>query len=228
MTLQAFYDSAYQQPLLLGLPGLAWVIYLLFRRDVKSALWRYCGCFALLSILDSWLTANEVFGIGPLGGAAATIIPIVFVIVGDLRVYLWMFREKWIKAILLSLVVPIASQLVMKALPAAWGENPRIVFLVYEIGFVAFFGTLMAIMERLDRVSLYVLTYYSLWSFADLWLLASGSPSSPAWGIRVIANLLYYVGWTPWVYFFSGSAEDRRATCGTRAAARPRREPAHP
>lgn len=215
MTAQEFYASVYQQPLLLILATLPWIGYwLLLGPD--HPLRRYCLAFATLSVVDAWLTANTVLGLGALPGALAAVVPVFFVILGDFRVFLllvgeWGAARGWLKALALSLIVPVASIAVVRMLPQAWQDEKRTTFLVYEL---LLFALIMLVVARvrakwvergdealLKRWAAYASTYYLAWIIADVWLLASSSEASGAWTLRVFANLLYYAGWTPWVYF---------------------------
>ena len=202
-TLAAFYGSVYQQPLLLAAPALLWLGVLLFRKFPHDGLWRYGVIFTALSILDAWLTAGTVIGVGTLSGGLAVAVPVFFVILGDFRVYFWMHRGErgrfWLKAVAWSLVVPLVSALVMKALPAEWLAHSRVAFLVYEVLFLLTFGAFCKLKGRLNVFSAYALGYYALWALADVALLATEEASAMAWCMRIAANLLYYAGWTPWV-----------------------------
>jgi hypothetical protein len=199
----AFYGSIYQQPLLLAVPALLWLTLLLFRAQPHDSGWRYGVVFTALSILDAWLTAGTVLGLGPWTGALAVAVPVFFVILGDFRVYFWMHRHErgrfWFKALAWSLVVPAASALVMKLLPEAWTAVPRVTFLVYELLFLGVFSVFCKLKGRFDVFGLYALGYYALWVLADVALLATAETSGFAWCLRITANLLYYVGWMVWV-----------------------------
>ncbi|MGZ3709491.1 MAG: hypothetical protein ACXWPM_12685, partial [Bdellovibrionota bacterium] len=107
---------------------------------------------------------------------------------------------RWFLAGALSLVVPIASSLLLKIGPSRWAENPRLTYLSYEVLFVFFFGAVCLVRRRLDRASAYALAYYSVWIFADLLLLNEDAVGF-AWGLRIFANLMYYDGWTPWIMY---------------------------
>ena len=82
---EAFYASSIQHPLLLWCAALAALGYTLTRAGLTPALRRYCLGLGVLSLADAWLTSGTVAGIGRLEGAAATVVPLFFVLAGDLR-----------------------------------------------------------------------------------------------------------------------------------------------
>ena len=77
---EAFYQSPVQHPILLwlaaGLAG-AWG---LTRPGLDPSLRRYCRCLLVLSLLDAWLTAHHVYGIGELPDALSSAVPLFFVL----------------------------------------------------------------------------------------------------------------------------------------------------
>ena len=204
-----FYGSFYQQPLLLAVPTLLWLLALLMALRPRDAVWKYCFVFAALSALDAFLTANDVLGTGPWTGVWASVVPITFVVLGDFRVYFWTqpgsFKKKWPLALALSAVVPLASMGLGQLFPADWAANSRVLYLTYELLFLAFFSlvTLKVAGTRgfKDPYRAYALGYYACWAAADVWLLQTNGTADAAWILRIAANLLYYAGWTPWVYF---------------------------
>ncbi len=206
--IETFYSSSYQQPLLVGLPSLVWLLYLFTQKAARDDVWKYCAVFTVVSLLDAVFTSNDVLGQGPLPAPLSTIVPILFVTLGDFRVFLWVlpgsYKSKWPKALGLSLVVPIVSALLGKVLPGAWTTQSRVLYLTYELLFLALFGGVTLWLGgwrgAIRPYCGFVLTYYSLWALADIWLLATDAASTPAWLVRIVANLMYYIGWTPWVY----------------------------
>lgn len=197
-TAEAFYRSAYQQPLLLAAPSLLWLAYLLARRQPRHMLWRYCAAFTALSLLDAVLTSESV--------QAPTAVAVLFVILGDYRVFLWLERRgrrPWLTALALSLIVPVVSAGLMKLLPEGWAAEPRVTFLTYELLFVAVFATHCTVRRHWGKLAAYVIAYYLCWATADIALLATDGASTWAWSLRILANVMYYVGWTPWVYLMT-------------------------
>ena len=167
----------------------------------------------MLSLCDAWLTSHHVFGVGELSGVWASAVPLFFVLAGDYRYLLLVVAAgpdgrlhprppALLAAAALTLIVPLGSQAVLLALPHA---GPRVLYWVYEVGFVAL---VLVLLRRhpglggnawLRRLSRFVLLYYGLWAAADSVLLLWGSDW--AYGLRVIPNVLYYGG------FFAAMAQ---------------------
>ncbi len=166
----AFYASAWQHPLALWLAAAAGAAVCLARRDLHPSVRRYGLALTGLSLLDAWLTATHVFGIGTLPAALAESVPLFFVLAGDFR-YLLLWEaatrdgaiavsergqagrlesrptrseplQRIARTAGLTLIVPITAQLVTATLPAAQG-NPRVLFLVYELAFCALTAALL-------------------------------------------------------------------------------------
>src|SRR5690606_21210842 len=102
-----------------------------------------------LALVDAWLTTTEVPGLGRLEGAAATVVPVVFVILGDLRYLLAVEALRpggrvvveprgLLRALGWSLLVPVASQVVVALLHSS---DARVLYLTYEI---LFFSLILA------------------------------------------------------------------------------------
>jgi hypothetical protein len=160
----------------------------------------------VLSLNDAWLTSNPVFGVGRLSGAWASAVPLFFVLAGDFRYLLLVAAAgpdgrlhprpfRLAAAAGLTLIVPLGSQVVLAALPPS---GPRLLYWVYEVGFVALTLALLRWHPGLRgntwlrSLSRFVLLYYGLWAAADSVLLLWGWDW--AYGLRVIPNLLYYGG----------------------------------
>lgn len=178
------------------------------RPGLDPGLRRYCSGLALLSLADAWLTSEPVPGLGPLPGAAARLVPLGFVLAGDYRFLLLVTAgtpdgalrprpSSLLAAGALTLCVPLLSQGLMLALPASL-ESPRLLYFVYEVGFLALALALLrwfpglranAWLRSLSRL---VMLYYGLWALADGVLLVSGADW--AYALRVVPNLLYYGG----------------------------------
>ena len=222
--LEAFYMSPAQHPWLLWMAGAAGFAFALTRRGLTPVLQRYLIGLGVLTLLDAWLTSNVIPGVGRLPGWAASIVPLFFVLAGDLRYLLVVqcgaaggrltFTPNGIAAALgLMLVVPITSQLIVAAL-AGPDPSSRVVYLVYELSFFALTWVLMALHPgagpgRWPRaVSRFVLLYYGAWAVADMIILATGADIGFA--LRVIPNVLYYGGLIAWIGH-TGSKDARSA-----------------
>ena len=183
---------------------------------------RYCLFLGVETILDPIATGPLTRFLGASDTAVGTAILLAFVLLGDFRVYLLMFRlphpERGLavairEAATWTLLVPITAYAVNRALHAAAGELPsQTLWLVYEVAFlgVALWMRLHAIaawtqpgQEPLRRglraVAGYVAVYYALWALADVLILVLGLDAG--WAVRVVPNQLYYSFFLPFVFF---------------------------
>jgi len=203
---ESFYASAWQQPLALWLAACAGAAVCLARRDLHASTRAYCLALGVLSLLDAWLTAIHVFGIGALPPSLSLAVPLFFVLAGDFR-YLLLWEVATpdgaiapalrgiARAAALTAIVPITAQLgAAETAP----DNPRALFLIYELAFCALTAALLRwhpnarALPWVRAVSRLVLLYYALWATADALLLATGADLG--YGLRVVPNLLYYGG----------------------------------
>lgn len=205
---ETFYHSELQHPWLLWAAAIAALAFVWTRSGLDARVRHYCTALTVLSLVDAWWTSADVYGFGPLEGAAASAVPLFFVLAGDLRFLLLLgiatpagslaVRGGALGAAAgLTILVPIASQLVIWALPESMG-GARTLFFVYEVCFVLLTLALLRLHPRIREVPWlvpvcrYVVLYYSLWASADAILLATGSDLGFA--LRVIPNVLYYGG----------------------------------
>ena len=205
---EAFYAGPVQHPILLwGCAALgSWIA--LTRRNLDPSMRRYCAGLALLSGMDAWLTTTVVFGLGPLPESLEVVVPLFFVLMGDLRFLLLVtcatpngglaLRVRpALVAIGATLIVPILSQLGLRLLPESV-QSARAMFLIYEVAFACLTLALLRWAPQLRRspwlrsISRYVILYYSLWAGADVIILATGSDLG--FGVRLLPNWLYYGG----------------------------------
>ncbi len=207
-TFETFYNGAIQHPWMLWAAAVAALAFARGRANLDGSVRRYCIALTVLSLLDAWLTSTHVYGIGELGERAAQVVPLFFVLAGDFR-FLLLFgiagsggiltSRRWalVLAALLTLIVPITSQLVLAAIGDD-GSDARVLFFVYELLFVLLTLALLRFHTRVREVAwlrpvcLFVILYYTLWASVDAFMLATASD----WGflLRVVPNLLYYGG----------------------------------
>ena len=206
-----FYESFVQHPLLLWAAAIVGLVLALSRPNLSRTVRAYCVTMTAISLLDAWLTSNQVVGIGALNGAAASFVPLAFVLVGDLRYFLFVESAKpdgtlatsmasFVRASAWTLLVPLASQLLVRVLGSS---EPRMLFLVYETLFVCLSAgvSLVYLPRRSDavqwtqRVTGFVLVYYALWVTADALILTTGADAG--FLLRVLPNVLYYGGLVP-------------------------------
>ncbi|MGB9339694.1 MAG: hypothetical protein WCB63_10665 [Polyangiales bacterium] len=211
MSYAEFYDSFIQHPLLLWGAAILGLLLALSGPALSFTVRRYCIALATISLLDAWLTSNDVPGIGPLTGAAASFVPLAFVLIGDFRFFLFIESAKpdgtlaasaaaWMRASAWTLLVPLASQLAVLAL----GSNEsRLHFFIYESLFVVLsIGFARVYLPRRShapqwtrRVTRFVISYYTLWAAADAIILTTGADAG--FLLRVLPNVLYYGGLVP-------------------------------
>ncbi len=205
---EAFYASIWQHPILLWVAALVAATWCARRSGLHESVRRYAFALTALSLTDAWLTTNVVWGIGVLTGAAASLVPLFFVLAGDFRYLVllgvarpggeltWSARAVAV-ALGLTFVVPVLSQGILALLPEE-SSGPRVLFFTYEILFFTLTTLLLAFHPAhreapwLRRVSRFVLLYYGLWATADAILLSTGSDLGFA--LRVVPNVLYYGG----------------------------------
>jgi hypothetical protein len=205
---EAFYASTWQHPWLLWCAaGLAcWYAFRL--HDRGSDVRRCTAALTLLSATDAWLTTSPPYGIGPLPGAVSSLVPLSFVLAGDFRFLVLLtsatdsggirpHTRSVAAAAALTLIVPITSQLIVSAVPG-WGDNPRILYLIYELLFLALALALRSLhpialkLRWVRSVCGFVSLYYGLWALADLLILGTGTDLGFA--LRLVPNVLYYGG----------------------------------
>jgi hypothetical protein len=203
---QAFYDSPFSHP------GLAWAFALtlggrLAVRFPRSGLRVVLALLLAETALDAWLTGAWT----PLDPASplAQNVGIAFVILGDLRLFVLLerfgrgrtsWRSAALRALALSLVVPVLQGAAVHFFPDTFGDLRR-VFLVYEALFVMLgTGLLLARWPSTraaspelgwyaTRLLVFFLVQYGLWVVCDALIL-----SGQAWalGLRVLPNAMYY------------------------------------
>jgi hypothetical protein len=201
---EVFYYGFVQHPLLLWLAAGLGLAALLARRDLAPDLRRYGLALSALAALDAWATTSPVPGLGALPEPAAGLVPLFFVLAGDLRYLLLAFVATHAgglapsgagvaRALALTLVVPLFAQVTTSLL----GAPARTLFLIYELCFLALAGTLGLWLRNvresrwLRGLTSVVMLYYGLWALADVMIL---NDSDAGYALRVVPNLLYYGG----------------------------------
>jgi hypothetical protein len=186
--------------------------------------------FAIETMIDPMATGPLLKLEGLAGSPAATLIPFVFVLLGDLRVILLIvgvaqpenrLRRNLSLALGLSFVVPVFAGATFGL--ARWispDVHGQILWMLYEFGFFALCIYLARIWvpERvandparvafLRSVLGYSAAYYALWWVADFIIVFA--ELDLGWAIRIVPNQLYYAFWVPFVYwrFFSVRPEN--------------------
>lgn len=182
----------------------------------------YAIAVAIQTMLDAVATTPLTRWLGIGDGPIGTAVMLVFVLLGDFRVYLLLFgllalREgrSWQSALGRSaawtLIVPLFAYATSHALHAAvTGLHANTLWLVYETSFavlaLALRASLPRLLERgsaryhyLRAVLLYVAIYYALWAGADV--LIQIAALDIGWLLRIVPNQLYYAWFAPFVWF---------------------------
>lgn len=213
MSYAEIYASPLQHPWLLWAAAISGLIIALSRRGVSRDTRWFCVAVACLSMIDAWLTAVDVLGIGSLGNAASSWVPLMFVLLGDFRYFLFIEAARsdgtlamnkksfWIAGAW-TLLVPIASLVVIRFVQL---QEPRMLFLVYEALFIALLLVLSSVYlpkhtkaTRWTRsATLLVFFYYGSWAAADALILFMDSDEG--FLLRILPNVLYYGGLPPTV-----------------------------
>ncbi len=227
-TFEAFYASPAQHPFLLWVAAGCALAYLLRIRDLPSEVKRYGTLLVGLSLLDAWLSSNHIYGIGSLSGAAASGVPLFFVLAGDFRYLFLVFAgspdgkiEIGAKTLLaaagLTIVVPLLTELILSILPSDLNTS-RMMFLIYELSFVCLTLSLLNFHPKLvgnawlTSVSRFVVVYYSLWASADIIILFAPSGISDfGYLLRVVPNVLYYGGLIAAIVHWAPAASSLKA-----------------
>ena len=177
---------------------------------------RYAILFAVETILDPIATGPLTRALGLSDTAGGTALLIVFVLLGDFRVFLLLFgvaalaaggswRTEVGRAAAWTLIVPIAACGTYGLLEALADLPANSIWLIYELGFLA-----MALALRgrwapryeprgfLAAAHTYAAVYYALWATADVLILVLGLDAG--WALRALPNQLYYGLWIPFVF----------------------------
>jgi len=183
---------------------------------------RWAVAFTLVALVDLVAT-------GPLGWS---LLP--FVLLGDYRVFalvlVVMHPARARTGVLLeaaawTLVVPAFAYGTMQLVERVAGaQAPTMLWVVYEIGFIALADTLVLWMiprrvapdrepvRRYVRAVLgFAVLYYTLWALADVLTL---NGEDRGWALRMVPNQLYYGLFVPFAYvrFFSTHAASSTST----------------
>ena len=226
---QSFYDGDLQSVYALVVVPALFLGYRLMRgrpphalrADAADFVDGYAIVFALETILDPLATGPLVRALG-LAAGGGTAVLVLFVLLGDFRVYLLVFGliaiahgHRWSAGLPLAaaatVVVPLIAYTADAALHHAIAGVPdNSIWMVYEWLFVAVALGLRRIVPQqvggdaraaayLRGLLLYVALYYALWASSDVLIQLAGIDAG--WLLRVLPNQLYYSGWVPVAYF---------------------------
>lgn len=206
----SFYASELQGLWLLSVPPLLWLGWLLVGTPPRGA----GAAPRAAGFVRGWAIVFTIETIlDPLLIAYAGVPMLLFVLLGDFRVFLLVFgvaRPETLlgpalaKAALWTTFVPLVGYGIWWLLDRGFGPLlPQTLWLVYETCFL-----MLALWMRgawlpaqrtpaapyLRAVLAYVAAYYALWALADVLIL---SGVELGWLLRVVPNQLYYVFWVP-------------------------------
>jgi hypothetical protein len=231
MTFAELYKSDLQSVYALLVVPLVFLAWLLFSPRARAAaqgseawqrfLYAYSVFFSLETMLDPIATGPLVRWLGAGDTGLGTGILLTFVLLGDFRVYLLLFRlgrmdrpfaNVLLEAAAWTFLVPVVAFAVDSALHAAKPDLPeQSIWLVYELAFLSvalwlrsggiarLFPSLDgATKNGLEAVATYAAVYYALWASADVVILVLGLDAG--WALRMLPNQLYYAFYLPFVW----------------------------
>jgi len=223
---QSIYDSAWHHPIAAWAAGVLTLMVLAVgvRRD---ALRPIAALLALEIMLDAYCTG----ALTPLqtGAPLTTGLALVFVVVGDWRFFFLVERARPPRGILkrpgaaqaamsalgLALIVPLLTLVGRVALPSLLSSD-RVMFLAYELTILPVVAFVTWRARRwlrpgaartfLLRLCAYEAGLYALWALGDVIILVAGDVGFLP---RLLANLMYYAGFVPFVVAAAPSEEGR-------------------
>ena len=229
-TWQSFYESDLQSVYALLVVPASFLFYRFLRgrpahalrADAADFVDGYAIVFALETMLDPVATGPLVRALG-LSANGGTAVLVLFVLLGDFRVYLLVFaliaiarHHRWVTALRRAAAATLAVPLVAVTLDAALHRavtsvSDDSVWIIYESLFVivalgvrgwiapARVAADARLAGYLRALLLYVALYYGLWASIDGLIQVGGL--DVGWLLRVLPNQLYYSLWVPVVFF---------------------------
>jgi hypothetical protein len=181
-----------------------------------------------LTILFAIETMIDPIATGPLleldlfrDNAASTLIPFLFVLLGDLRVLLLAIgvarpertlQQKLAWAFGMALITPMVAGVGFALTGWIWPEvHGQVLWMIYEFSFLALCIFLARVWVPrstpndprlaafLKTIFGYSAAYYALWWVADVLIVVADLDLG--WAIRIVPNQLYYAFWAPFVYW---------------------------
>ncbi len=207
---RAFYESDLQGLYALLVAPSIFLIHLLLRRSgarVADPRDRFVRAYLLIFTLEMLLDPIAVTAAGSVGGGVATAAGLLFVLLGDFRVYLLYFHLGGLAlwpaigaAVAATPVVAVSALALERIASDLAGPLPgQVLWLTHELLFTALALVLRARTRDgfLRGALAYVVAYYALWAAADVLALAG---IDAGWLLRCLPNQLYYAFWTPFVH----------------------------
>jgi mono/diheme cytochrome c family protein len=223
---ERIYDSAWHHPMLcwLAAPFILAALIAAHERHSSPFHLRYALSWLVLIVLDAlWTGAVPPL---PPEHPVTRLIPIAFVLLGDTRYFQLVetilpaggrprtTRAALLRALLLALIVPVTTT-ALRLLQPQLVPSMRVLYLIYELLFVALLLVLLVILPRRLRrsprtgqqklrlrtvrvLTAFELAQYGLWALCDALILHG---VDAALLLRIVPNLLYYVAFVPFAYF---------------------------
>lgn len=223
---EAFYRSDLQGLYaLLVIPALFLLFWLADTdRGDASASDRFVRVYALVFCLETLLdpiATGPLTRLANLGDGASSAVMLLFVLLGDFRVFLpvlFLTRPQaglgsaLYASALLTTIVPVGAYATYYALGLLLEVHGQVLWIAYELGFLAMAlvlrnrvipqrlaGAEAGVGAALQRATTFAAVYYGLWASADLLIVAAGL--DVGWLLRVLPNQLYYGFWIPFFYW---------------------------
>ena len=201
------FKSLYDSPVIATLvPCVVAAVVLVLAQRKKPVARTYATVFSIAIAADAYL--NGPWTPVKSGTAWATAVGVFFVIFGDFRYFVVLERSlhnrlELVRAAAWAFVVPVTAQIIRWSIPRI-EHDERSTFLLYEILFFALAVFIQAVRvprakERgmARRATAFVLVQYGTWIAADIGLMTVGSDAF--YLVRIVANLLYYVAFVPYM-----------------------------
>lgn len=202
MTFERLYASGLHNPGFFWLAAL--LLFVLLARRLPF-LHGFVALFGFAIAADA-LASGALSPIPP-RSALATPIAITFVLLGDFRYFVLLFRyakgrfgaPELARAVGFALLVPVLSAVVRAVIPSL-AEPMRVTFLTYELMFFALaLGLRFVLLPRLQapanvlrflrELTHFELAQYGLWALADIVIL---SGVDAGYLLRLVPNAMYY------------------------------------
>ncbi len=213
MSFRSLYDSPLVET---ALPCVVAAVVLALSLRKRGLVRAYGAVFSVGIAADAYLNG----GWSPVksGTGWATAVGVFFVIFGDFRYFVVLEESlphalKLLRAVGLAFVVPVTSQIIRWSIPRI-EHDERSTFLLYETLFFAFAAAIEVLLvprarnPRLARrATRFVLVQYATWIVADIGLALTDRDGF--YLVRLVANLLYYVVFVPFMMKLLERAESR-------------------
>jgi len=199
------FKSLYDSPVTATvIPCVVALVVLVLAQRKRRLPRTYATVFSIAIAADAYLNGPWT----PVKASIAWMVGVFFVILGDFR-YFVVFEEatqnraKLVRAVVWAFVVPVTAQIIRWSIPRI-EHDERSTFLLYEILFFVLAALTQTFRvprakewDMASRATTFELVQYGTWILADVGLIVSGSDAF--WLLRLVANLIYYVAFVPFM-----------------------------